>query len=612
MTLILNGTSPGRAATPDHSSLDITGDIDLRVHVAMDDWTPAADQTLIGKYTTTSNQRSYRLAIRGTTGLLMLNWSPDGAAANVVDSTVAPTVADGAYLWVRATLDANNNAAGHTVTFYTSTDGSSWTQLGSAVVTGGTTSIFSGSADLIVGAHQAGTAGNAAGKFAQAQVYNGIGITLRANPIFSAQNYGTASFADSTGKAWTVTAPATYASTRTATLTGSGALSAATAAAVSASVSALVVTGTSPGRADTPDSATLDITGDIDLRVHVAMDDWTPSAVQGLVNKYLATGPQRAWRLTVQASGLLRLVWSQTGSATLVTVTSTVAPTVADGAPLWIRATLDVDNGASGNDVTFYTSTDGLTWTQLGATVTTAGATSIFSSTASLGVGYGYDDGTQTQERLAGKVFSAEVRSGIDGTVVANPDFASQAAGATSLVDSAGNTWTVTSPGAISAFYSPNLLSGSGIVTATAFPRYGRTANLSGSGSVTAVADVPVPSLAAPVSGEGSLSTETSHFRWPIGFSYSEKRRKDFGQYSQRLADDLKPFWYQSDTKGVTLVRWPDGTFSTVEVVTEELEATEGVRIFYGGRETVVSEDEAAELEAAGYGDYQRALVGQR
>ena len=204
----------------------------------------------------------------------------------------------------------------------------------------------------------------------------------------------------------------------------------------------LLLNGTSPGRASTPDAAALDIVGDLDLRVHVAMDDWTPAASSALITKSTTSGNQISWRFNVLSTGILRFVWSADGSATL-TADSTVAPTVANAAPLWVRATLDVDNGAAGRSVRFYTSPDGETWTQLGSTVTTAGVTSIFSSTAPVIVG---SREVGTADRLSGRVFSAEVRSGIAGTIVTNPDFGAQLAGATSFADGSGLTWTITSP----------------------------------------------------------------------------------------------------------------------------------------------------------------------
>lgn len=214
--------------------------------------------------------------------------------------------------------------------------------------------------------------------------------------------------------------------------------------------SALVLDGVSPGRAQTPDTASLDIVGDIDLRVLVALDDWTPANAQGLVAKWVTSGNQRSYLLRVEATtGTLRLFWTPDGS-TVLSATSTAAPLVANGNALWVRATLDVDNGAAGRTVTFYTSpaTDGVTWTQLGSAVTTAGVTSIFNSTAEASVG-AYDTGSTAP--VSGRIFGAQVLNGIAGTVVANPQFRDQAAGTTSFVDSTGKTWTVVSPAVIEA-----------------------------------------------------------------------------------------------------------------------------------------------------------------
>lgn len=202
---------------------------------------------------------------------------------------------------------------------------------------------------------------------------------------------------------------------------------------------AMILDGAPMAHAWTPDAASLDIVGDLDLRAHIAPQDWTPAARRAIVAKWNTTGNQRSYILRLNTTGTLSLFWSTNGTATM-SATSTVAPTVVNREPLWVRATLDVNNGAAGNDVIFYTSTDGSTWTQLGATVTQAGVTSIFAGTARLTVG-AHDDGAS--ERLMGSVFAARVRNGIAGPVVANPDFNAQAAGTTSFVDAAGLTWTL-------------------------------------------------------------------------------------------------------------------------------------------------------------------------
>ncbi|HYQ63550.1 MAG TPA: hypothetical protein VET29_09795, partial [Actinophytocola sp.] len=137
--------------------------------------------------------------------------------------------------------------------------------------------------------------------------------------------------------------------------------------------------------ASTPDTAVLDITGDIDVRVELEPVTWRPTYLTVLVAKVDA---QFSYGFFLAGNGNLLLVWTTDGTTgTLVSVVST-APVSASAGRLAVRATLDVNNGAGGKTVTFYTaSAIGGSWTQLGAAVTTAGTTSIFASTVDLAVG---------------------------------------------------------------------------------------------------------------------------------------------------------------------------------------------------------------------------------
>lgn len=175
--LYLPGVNSNYASTPDAAVLDITGDIDLRVEVALEDWTPAANNSLIYKWDGAGTSASYGLRVNATTGVLVFLWTENGSTVKTATSTVAPTVTDGSTLWVRATLDVDNGASGNTVTFYTSTDGVTYTQLGTAVTAAGTTSIFSGTGTLEIGSFAGGLAPST-GNFYSAQVFNGINGTL--------------------------------------------------------------------------------------------------------------------------------------------------------------------------------------------------------------------------------------------------------------------------------------------------------------------------------------------------------------------------------------------------------------------------------------------------
>ncbi|MFG2002292.1 hypothetical protein ACGFNU_24380 [Spirillospora sp. NPDC048911] len=208
---------------------------------------------------------------------------------------------------------------------------------------------------------------------------------------------------------------------------------------VPAAGTALYLPGTT-GNATTPDHASLDIVGDLDVRVEATVEEWGNTSA-GLVSKWL-DGGQLSWTLWLNENGTLTLFWSTTGVNVLAATSTVRVP--AELRHQALRATLDVNNGSGGWTCTFYTAaTIGGSWTQLGAAVTGAGVTSIFSSTAPLQVG----------ELLGAEVRShvqaAEVRSGINGALVAAPVFSAQPPGATSFTDSAGRVWSLTGDAAI-------------------------------------------------------------------------------------------------------------------------------------------------------------------
>lgn len=209
----------------------------------------------------------------------------------------------------------------------------------------------------------------------------------------------------------------------------------------------LLLSGLATDYASTPDDAALDIVGDIDLRADATLIDWSAADFQTFVSKWRTTGNQRSYWFGIDTSGLLEIDWSADGTAVL-SIVSTAAVTPASNGRLAVRVTLDVDNGAAGKTATFYTApTLNGPWTQLGAAVTVATATSIFSSTAQVDVGI--FDGLNTI--ASGTIHAIEVRDGIDGTVVADPVFSAQTVGTTSFTDDAGRVWTMNGNAQIAA-----------------------------------------------------------------------------------------------------------------------------------------------------------------
>lgn len=182
-----------------------------------------------------------------------------------------------------------------------------------------------------------------------------------------------------------------------------------------------------------PDSTALDITGDIDIRVKVALDDWTPASAQMLVAKE-DEGSQRSYWLALQTDGTLVFHWSSTGAYLGTYAISTVVTGITDGSVKWVKVT----RSSSSGDVKFYLSDDATTWTQLGTTVTST-PSAIFNSTTAVTVG-----AAAGGFMAAGKFYRAIVKNGIDGTTVLDIDTSVLTSGAaTSFTATTGQTVTI-------------------------------------------------------------------------------------------------------------------------------------------------------------------------
>ena len=200
----------------------------------------------------------------------------------------------------------------------------------------------------------------------------------------------------------------------------------------------LALPGSGTNYASTPDAAALDLTTELDIRCRVALADWTPATATALVAKFTTTGNQRSYSLTVDTSGNLVLTLSVDGTATTA-ATSSAATSHTDNATYWVRATWRASDGR----VQFFTAADNpsipAAWTQLG-TDQTAAIAGIYASTAVLEVG---SLTAGTSNFLNGRAFYAEVRSAIDGTVVAKFEPGISVEPHTSWVATTGETWTV-------------------------------------------------------------------------------------------------------------------------------------------------------------------------
>jgi len=443
--LVLPGASGNSAQVPDEAALDITGDIDISVDCALVDWTPSGTTPFCAKRAG-SSQEAYQFWIDSTTGYITLSWWNSGGTLVSKAATALPTVSDLGRISVRATLDVDDGAGNYVVKFYTSpVFGSGWAQLGNTVTTAGTTSIRATTAPFYVGYD--GSSAYSGGRTYRAVVKSGIDGTTVLDIDFSTAGKKLANgdtFVCATGQ--------------TVTLNSSGATGARIAGerdlfqgTLANRPVYLAYNGTKYGYLNatagnyfsTPDSAAVSVTEDIDIRVCVAMADWTPASTANIIGRFDSNNDQRSYALFLSSDGKLNF-WTTTNGqvGTYVQAASTVATGISDLSQKWIRVTRDVDNGASGNDTAFYLSDDGVTWTQLGTTVTIAGATSIFDGSAPVSLGCTLLAGAGSIANIAGRIYRAQIYDGIGGTLVADFNPALYTSG-TTFTASTGEVWTI-------------------------------------------------------------------------------------------------------------------------------------------------------------------------
>ncbi|MEU2180118.1 hypothetical protein [Streptomyces thermolilacinus] len=199
----------------------------------------------------------------------------------------------------------------------------------------------------------------------------------------------------------------------------------------------------------TPHHASLTITGDIDVRAEVDLDWFHPTANQGILGCWDPAG-NRGWMLRVYQQHA-QFHWTTDG--TTATQRGIVYPLPALPRRAAVRATLDVDNGSGGHTATLYwaPTLDG-PW-QFLASATSTGTTNIYASTAPLTIAPSAADTTPPRRPMTGTGYRFQVRSGINGPIVADPDVRALAEGTTAFTDSAGRPWTVNGGAAVTTWH---------------------------------------------------------------------------------------------------------------------------------------------------------------
>jgi hypothetical protein len=203
--LSLNGATGGNTATtPDAAALDITGDIDIVVRAALADWNLATTQVLVAKRQTATTL-SYRCYMYG--GYIYIGTSTTGSDVVQASSPVTVGFSAGQAGWVRVTRDATTGD----VKFYKAADSSSepssWSQLGATQSTT-PSGIYNSNSQLEIGSNLGGGSGMV-GTIYRAILRNGIGGTIVFDANFATQTADALAFTESSSNAATVTVTTT-------------------------------------------------------------------------------------------------------------------------------------------------------------------------------------------------------------------------------------------------------------------------------------------------------------------------------------------------------------------------------------------------------------------
>jgi len=175
----------------DTEDLSIEKDIDVRAKIRADDYSIATQQCIAAHWQAYfTNKRAWRFYL-DTAGKLGFVWSSNGTAT-VSTLSAAPGFKNGKDYWVRVTMDADNDASGHTIKFYRSQDTTldhtevRW-QLISTTITAGVATMYNPDVDVTIGALVDLGVGPSylAGRVYAAAILDGIGGTVVSEPYFN-------------------------------------------------------------------------------------------------------------------------------------------------------------------------------------------------------------------------------------------------------------------------------------------------------------------------------------------------------------------------------------------------------------------------------------------
>jgi len=390
--------------------------VTITAKMAAADWN--ADQFVCADFRPTGNQRSWGFR-RRSSGVLRLSVSSDGTAVSHFDgngSAFQSALTDDAVGWLRMVW-----TVGTDVEFYVSTDGTTFTQFGTAVTC--TTIPFAGSGLLELGSAADGTSEIMVGDLFDVTVdVDGTNSNHFDAALINRYKWRLDNIVESDvdGEAWQVV----Y-----------------TDSAEDANDPVVLwhygedyayMTGSTSNTLSSPTTQAVADGSVLSLRANVSLTDWSPSAINRIIDGQLY--------LMVNTSGGIRYGFN--GVSTFPTANSSIAIPVLDNMDLQIRA----DHTPSADTVDFLYRfgttdlSDDTGWSTLGTQQSITDE--AFDVLITGGTFTQYFGGGSSSQPLSGKGYRALIKD--DDTVIWNIDISDAPADGTSFTDSVtSNTVTI-------------------------------------------------------------------------------------------------------------------------------------------------------------------------
>lgn len=201
------------------------------------------------------------------------------------------------------------------------------------------------------------------------------------------------------------------------------------------------LSGTTGLKFTTPNATANQITGSIDLRWYGQLGDIF--ANHYFVSKWSGVNSSSSY-LFQSLTGTLSFMKATGGAAASANATVTLAAAgIANNADVWLRTTYD----SSTNKVNFYSSTDGVIWTSIGAEISIASG-AINNTTNAIEIGSAAAGGVSSAMRI----YSAQIYNGVGGTLTVDfcPPYGWTSG--TWVSSKTGETWTVGATATVVSF----------------------------------------------------------------------------------------------------------------------------------------------------------------